>query len=468
MCENSAFGAIIPAEHQHMQASAFRVCPTISSHSPMYFLYSSLLGLALLLSSPWWLLRMAMQGKYRAGLSERLGDVPERIERSDSRRAIWVHAVSVGEVLAVAGLVQRLRTEFSEHRVVISTTTKTGQQLARNKFGDKNVFYFPLDFAFCIRPYLRALRPELVVLAETEFWPNFLRLAKRSGIQIAVVNARISDRSFPRYYRWRGLLRRVLGNVDLFCAQTSEDARRLCEIGARPERVHSSGNLKFDIQPPGETPLVSQLRAAIQRGSVGPVIVVGSTVEGEDELLFHDFELFVRPNFPNAVLIVAPRHPERFEAVAREILRWQLPLTRRSEWDGSLLRPGAFLLDSIGELASVYALADVAIVGGSFAKHGGHNILEPAWFGKTIVIGPHYQNFRDIVEQFRAADAVIVTEQPMQAAAALLADAPRAHDLGRRARGVLGANAGATEATVDQLRQLLRATYHQPEPHEVA
>src|SRR4051812_1648512 len=167
----------------------------------MYFVYRSLLALALLLSSPWWLLRMMTHGKYRAGLSERLGRVPRRLRIKDERPAIWIHAVSVGEVLAVAGLVQRLRAEFFEHRVVVSTTTKTGQELARKRFGDDNVFYFPIDLAVCIRPYLRALRPELVVLAETEFWPNFLRLAKRSGAQIATVNARVSDRSFPRYRR---------------------------------------------------------------------------------------------------------------------------------------------------------------------------------------------------------------------------------------------------------------------------
>lgn len=450
-----------------MQAGAPQACPTISSRSPMYFLYSSLLALAVLLSSPWWLLRMAMHGKYRAGLSERLGNVPTRIKTPNTRRAIWIHAVSVGEVLAVAGLVQRLRSEFSEHRIVISTTTKTGQELARKRFGEEDIFCFPLDFAFCIRPYLRALRPELVVLAETEFWPNFLRLPKRSGAQIAVVNARISDRSFPRYRRWRGLLRVILANVDVFCAQTQEDKRRLCEIGARAERVHTFGNLKFDIQPPSETPLVAQLLAAIREGSAGPVIVCGSTVEGEEADLLRGFT-GLQQLFPGALLILAPRHPERFSAVAAEIGSFRLPSTRRSEWNGSPLSGGIFLLDSIGELASVYALADVAVVGGSFMPRGGHNILEPAHFGKPIIVGPHYENFRDIVDQFRAAEAVIITEQPMAAAAALLGDSQRAPELGIRARAVLDANTGATERTLSQLRQLLHAAYRQPEPHEVA
>jgi len=432
----------------------------------MYFLYSSLLALAVLLSSPWWLLRMARYGKYREGLGERLGVVPQRIRTGNPRRAIWIHAVSVGEVLAIAALAERLRSEFSEHRLVISTTTSTGQGLARKRFGEENVFYFPLDFGFCIRPYLRELRPELVVVAETEFWPNFLRSAKSSDAQIAVVNARISDRSFPRYRRWRGLLHRVLAGVDVFCAQTQDDARRLREIGAPGERVQVSGNLKFDIQPPGETPLVAQLRAAIREGGVGPVIVAGSTVEGEEELLLNDFAM-VQPVFPNSLLILAPRHPERFQSVGGEVSKSGVPLIRRSEWNGSQLSHGVFLLDSIGELASVYALADVAVVGGSFAPRGGHNILEPAWFAKPILVGPHYQNFRDIVQQFCGGNAVLISEKGFLPLLDLLKNPAQAHDLGRRARTVLDSQRGATDRTLDQLRQLLRAPAPQPEPHEV-
>src|SRR5438067_6472629 len=210
-----------------------RIEPSIPS---MYFLYSTVLGLALVFSAPWWLLRMARDGKYRAGFRERLGSVPHLVLSGDSRRPIWIHAVSVGEVLAVANLIAKLRKLWPEHRVVISTTTHTGQELARQRFGAENVFYFPLDFAFCIRPYLNALRPELLILAETEFWPNLLRLARNSGAKIAVVNARISDRSLPRYRRWRGLLRRVLENIDVFCTQTDEGARRLRQIGAPPAR----------------------------------------------------------------------------------------------------------------------------------------------------------------------------------------------------------------------------------------
>src|SRR5580658_1504248 len=200
---------------------------------------------------PYWLFQMARHGKYRKGFAERLGRLPSRLQLSEEQEPVlWVHAVSVGEVLAVAGLVEELQRRLPRHRIFISTTTDTGQALARKRFGEANVFYFPMDFAFAIRPYLRALRPRMVVIAETEFWPNFLRLAHASGARVAVVNARISDRSSSGYRRFQRFLARVLQNVDLFLTQTSEDARRLEEIGAPAERIHVTGNLKFDEPAP--------------------------------------------------------------------------------------------------------------------------------------------------------------------------------------------------------------------------
>ncbi len=217
----------------------------------MYLIYSALLAAGLLLTLPYWLMQRLRHGKYRAGLSERLGRIPQRLTKQPGRPTIWVHAVSVGEVLAVSGLVAELKRRFPNYRIVISTTTDTGQKLARTRFGAENVFYFPLDFAFAIRPYLRWLRPELIVIAETELWPNFLRLGKAVGGRIAIVNARISDRSWPRYRRFQRLLARVLRQVDLFLTQTEEDARRLAQIGAPKERIQVTGNLKFDVPAAG-------------------------------------------------------------------------------------------------------------------------------------------------------------------------------------------------------------------------
>src|ERR1700735_3634549 len=279
-----------------------------------YLLYSLALALGMLLSLPYWLYQILRHGKYRSGLAERLGAVPARLTNdraaSPARRVIWVHAVSLGEVLAVSGLVEQMRRSFPQHRVLISTTTDTGQELARKRFGEENVFYFPMDFAFAVRPYLGFLRPELVVLAETEFWPNFLRLAHAAGARIAIVNARISDRSWPNYRRFRRLLRHVLSNVDIFLTQTPEDAARLTAIGAQQSRVQVTGNLKFDTTPPALLPIVESLRRSFVETSAGPVLVCGSTTEGEEPLLLKAFENLLK-TYPRAVMILAPRPPQR-------------------------------------------------------------------------------------------------------------------------------------------------------------
>ncbi len=260
----------------------------------VYFLYSLTLALLLAISLPWWLVQMLRLGKYRAGLLERLGMVPARIRLSTNDAAAgqpvcWIHAVSVGEALAIAPLVAMLRE--AGWRVVVSTTTHTGQRLAREKFGAENVFYFPLDFGVCIKPYLRALHPEMVILAETEFWPNFLRLTRQSGAHLAVVNGRISDRSYPRYLRFRGMLEKVLEPVELFLAQSEGDAERLRSIGAVASRVEVAGNLKFDATPPVETESVTQLGEQL-RASGAPILVAGSTVEDEEDYVLAAFRQY--------------------------------------------------------------------------------------------------------------------------------------------------------------------------------
>ena len=398
----------------------------------MYLLYSALLAAGLLVTLPYWLWQMSRHGKYHAGLGERLGKVPERLASQAGRPVIWIHAVSVGEVRAVSGLVSELRRRHPERRILVSTTTDTGQKLARRQFGEDNVFYFPMDFGFAIRPYLRQLRPELMVIAETEFWPNFLRLVHASGARIAVVNARISDRSFPRYRRWRFLLTGVLQAVDLFLAQSEEDARRLRGIGAPAERVQVSGNLKFDVPPPPMPPIVASVRAAMRES--GPVIVCGSTVEGEEPLLLRAFENILASH-PQAAMILAPRHPERFAEVARLLESLGIHFWKRSLWSGGTLTGGVLLVDTIGELAALYSLADIAFVGGSLVPRGGHNIIEPAKHGVAIVVGNHTENFRDIVGLFQSRDAIRVVgpaELPLVFMELISNPAARA-DLGRRA-----------------------------------
>lgn len=421
----------------------------------MYLFYSLLLACVALLSAPWWLVQMLRLGKYRAGLRERLGAVPPRVLQEAAPGGIWVHAVSVGEVLAISQLVGEFRKADPESQVFVSTTTATGQQLARQRFGENRVFFMPLDFGFTLRPYLRALQPGLLILAETEFWPNLLHLAKRGGAKVAIVNARISDRSFPRYRRFAWFFRRVLADVDLFLAQTEGDARRLREIGAPAERVQVSGNLKFDIRLSARSALVDDLRRAI--GQDTPVIVCGSTTEGEEEILLAAFQQVLRQH-PAAVMILAPRHPERFDRVAGLISSSGIPVFRRSAWNAeSRLSGCVFLLDSVGELASVYALASVAFVGGSLAPIGGHNILEPAQHGVAVVTGPHTFNFREIVRIFeqggglRVVTAETLTPQLLE----LLANPQERQALGLRAKQLFQDNTGATARTLQALETLL-------------
>jgi 3-deoxy-D-manno-octulosonic-acid transferase len=421
----------------------------------MYLAYSLLLGLVAVLSAPWWLVQMLRLGKYRAGIRERLGAVPQRVSEGARPEGTWIHAVSVGEVLAVSRLAEELLKAHPERQVFVSTTTATGQQLARKRMGETRAFYMPLDFGFALRPYLRRLQPSLVVLAETEFWPNLLHLAKRSGARLAIVNARISDRSFPRYRRFGWFFRRVLKNVDLFLAQTEEDARRLRAIGAPAERVQVSGNVKFDIRLSSSSPLVESLRKAITPDA--PVIVCGSTTEGEERIVLAAFQQVLR-SYSTAVMILAPRHPERFESVAELVGSSGIALVQRSAWKGTEPLEGrVFLLDSVGELAAVYALASVAFVGGSLLPAGGHNILEPAQHGVAVLTGPNTFNFREIMRLFEQGNGVrVATAETLSAQLLeLLANKDEREELGARARQLFQENTGATERTLRSLETLM-------------
>jgi 3-deoxy-D-manno-octulosonic-acid transferase len=425
----------------------------------MYILYSLLLAFFLLVSLPWWALQLLRLGKYRAGLAERLGFVAVRLRGAAKPGAIWIHAVSVGEVLAISQLVAELKKSAPQRPVFISTTTATGQTLARERFGQTQVFFMPLDLGIPLRAYLDLLRPSLLVLAETEFWPNLLHLSRKQGARIAIVNARVSDRSFPRYRRFRRLFTKVLSEVDLFLAQTEEDARRLREIGAVPERVQVSGNLKFDVRSASVSPLQDALRQAIRKDAA--VIVCGSTAEGEEQMLLHAFQQIL-PRHRTAVMVLAPRHPERFDKVANLIAAQRIPWLRRSSWppDHSVaLSGGVLLLDSVGELSSVYALATVAFVGGSLLPGvGGHNILEPAQHGVPVLVGPHTANFREIVNIFERGEGIqIVTVENLAAELTrLLENGEVRRSLGQRARHLFLENTGATARTLSALETLLQ------------
>ena len=424
----------------------------------LLFFYTVALYLAVIVGSPFWLYRLLTTEKYRHGLRERLGHVPARVlDAVGSRPVIWIHAVSVGEVLAASRLIADLQARAPAYRVLVSTTTRTSQELARKKFGEDRVFYFPLDFNWAVRRYLDAFRPALVVLLETEFWPNFLAACRSRGIPVAVVTARISDRSYPRYLRLRSLWKKILSGVNFALAQTADDQTRLIAIGMAADRVRVGGNLKFDVRSPEAARVTDEIRHNL--ATHAKLLVAGSTLDGEESMLVRAWPHIVAA-CPEARMVIAPRHPERFTPVAALLKNSGLQWTRRSEWitEPRQLPPGSiFLLDSIGELASVYSLATIAVVGGSFVPAGGHNPLEAAQFAVPVVMGPHYSNFRGIVETLCAENAVsIAGEQKLQNALIDMLTHPEEGVLiGRRAQIVFGRESGATSRALDELLQLL-------------
>jgi 3-deoxy-D-manno-octulosonic-acid transferase len=429
------------------------------------FVYNLALLVVLVAGAPWWLFRMTTTQKYREGLLERLGMVPSRLRKQiaklgSERPLIWIHAVSVGEVLAVSRLVKTLDAALPDYLIVLSATTRTGQALARERFGANRVFYCPLDLPWAVRAWLNALQPSLFILAETEFWPNLLSGCFRRNIPMAVVNARISDRSWPRYRRLRRLWRPFLSQLSRVLAQSQTDAERLKAIGCLPECVSVAGNLKFDVRAAEEADATRQLK----KSSAGlRLIVAGSTLDGEEAALLQAWPRLLQAD-PQLAIVLAPRHPERFAAVAALLERSGFTWVKRSDWRSAPvdslkpLNPGQIvLLDTIGELASIYSLASVAFVGGSLVPAGGHNPLEPAQFGVPIVMGPHFANFRAITEDLLAHQALrIAAKEDLSATLiGLLQDPQAAKAMGARARQVFEQQAGATGRCMVALRSLL-------------
>jgi 3-deoxy-D-manno-octulosonic-acid transferase len=448
----------------------------------VYFIYSFLMGAAALALLPYWLVRGLREGKYLANLRERLGLSNASLGNmlADRPGAIWIHAVSVGELLSGVALAKRLKEAYPARPLVVSTTTITGQSLARERidFADA-IFYYPLDWTFCVRRVLRAVRPSLVVVLETEIWPNFLREAHRQDIPVLFVGGRISDRSFARYQRHlanfgfflRPFLQATLGSASAFLMQSQKDAERIRALGAPAERVSVSGNLKYDMQLPAATPLSSWLEEEARRQGRSPIVVAGSVVATEEPLALIAFGV-LQGEHPNALLVLAPRKPERFEAAAEFIHESRRKFIRRSQLALSGNGQGAgigkhgsipgdvtvILLDTIGELASLYGLADGAFVGGSLVPSGGHNILEPAAFGKIPVFGPFMENFAEIAARFVNADAAIQVESPEDAGVAwieLLRNPERRHKMGENAKHLVDGSRGATDRALAEISKYL-------------
>jgi 3-deoxy-D-manno-octulosonic-acid transferase len=436
-------------------------------------LYTLGLALYLVAQMPGFLAAGLLRGKYDLRRRLREGFLGPQLPPAAESQAVWVHACSLGEVLAARALIAGLRERLPGRRLVVSTITRTGFDIARARLSGlvDGVFYFPFDLPGAVRRALDSVRPAAVVIVETEIWPNFLAECHRRAIPVAWVNGRVSDRAFSRYRFGRPLLTPLLRAARLFVMRSEEDARRIRSMGAPEGRVVVAGNLKYDREPAagqGKQPSAAEaargLDALLGLSGGGPLIVAGSTTEPEEEIVLAAFELVRRhPNLSGARLLIAPRHPERFEEVAAMLEATGHRFARRSHPE-----PGGgaevILLDSIGELAATYALASAVFVGGSFARRGGQSILEPAAHARSAVVGPHMENFRDVLADFAAADAVVqISEEEPQAAARLLADAwvrmltrpEETRQMGLRAQAVLAKGSGATARTLAHLLPVL-------------
>jgi 3-deoxy-D-manno-octulosonic-acid transferase len=430
----------------------------------MYAVYSVLIVLFFIVMSPYLLYQAVRYRKYVTSLPQRLGILPVSFNL-DADESIWIHAVSVGEVLTARALLQELRERYPRLRIFLSTTTITGHQVARNnlQYVDE-VFYFPFDFRFIVQRTLRLVKPRLFIMMETELWPNLLRACHAGGVRTLLVNGRISSRSFPRYKLAKPLFRHVLAHVDRFCMQGEESARRIVDMGADPARVTVTGSLKFDsLEIPGITAapdrgqnrVLRYFRIAPER----PVVIAASTLKGEEEPVLEAFQR-IRSTRPNALLVIAPRKPERFDDVERLARRSGWNVARRSDLRvDAEPRHDVVILDTIGELAQLFQVGTVVFVGGSLVDAGGHNILEPAVFGKPIVFGPHMQNFAEIARGFLANGAAVQVSHGRELGTILLElldDPVRRASLGAAARALVEANRGARTKSLAAIAQLLQ------------
>ena len=421
--------------------------------------------------APYYLLRGWRRGESAQAFRQRLGSAPAEIAAKASQaaasgaNAIWIHAVSVGEVLAAKPIVDGLRTRFPQRPIFVSTTTETGQRLARERLANADgVFYFPLDWVVPVRRALRAIRPSTVIVMETEIWPNFLREAKRSNVPVIFANARISPKSFARFKRWEFLVgpffAETIEDAALFLPQTPEDATRLGAMGAAPPQMEIIGNLKYDAEPPAMSPFAVWLQQQIREQERWPVIVAGSIVAGEEDAVIAAYDM-VQRQWRHTLLILAPRKPDRFEAAAKLSAEGGWKVLRRSQLDLSLPLDedvDVLLLDSIGELAALYSFADVTFVGGSLVASGGHNILEPAWFSRPPVFGTSMENFQDMADQFldgRASVQVASAQSLGKVWIQLIENSALRDAMGKSALAIAERNRGTAKRSLDRIVPLI-------------
>jgi len=427
----------------------------------VYLLYNIALILAALFLIPVYLLRGMRYGKTRRGIRERIGFFdPEKLASLAGRKVIWVHAVSVGETRAAIPLIRALRKNWPEAAIVLSNVTETGHAIAATVREVDVRIFFPFDLSWVVGRVLRRIRPSLVLIVETEIWPNFVRHARRQSIPLVLVNGRISDRSFPRYLRVRSIFRQLLTNFDAFCMQSQQDADRIKVLGAPTDKVQVTHNLKFDMQNDGLVDDVASARQRFALDATSIVWVAGSTHAGEEELVV-DAYLKQLESSSRLCLVLVPRHPERAQSVTEMLDKKGVPWRLRSQLhpDSSCLPSGSVLLvDTLGEMLALYASADFVLVGGSFVPVGGHNILEASLMKKPVLFGPYMHNFKEIsrlVLQAGGGWQVANAAELVVELRHLCTDPDRGRHAGENGYALIARNAGATKRTITVLRELL-------------
>ncbi len=429
----------------------------------MYLLYDLLLLIVALFLVPYYLLRGFRYGKSRRGIRERLGSLSEeQLNLLSGRKVLWVHAVSVGETRAAEPLLKALRLKHPEHLILLTNVTETGHAMALENANVDCCLFFPFDFSWTVRRVLQLIDPDLVVIVETEIWPNFVRQAKKLDIPLVLVNGRISDRSYPRYKLFRPLLRSVLQSFSVFCMQSQLDAERICQLGAEGGQVENTGNLKYDHQlREVSNEELAELKSRYRLATDLPILVAGSTHSGEEVQLLTVYRNLLAQG-RQLLFVLIPRHPERGRELQALLKEMQLDGCLRSELKDNTerLQSGQVLLvDTLGEVMDLYAVSDLVFVGGSLVPVGGHNLLEASLVEKPVMFGPHVHNFRGISAKLIRAGAgikVMNQQQLEQQCVKLLDDPIRRRAMGQAGRALIAENAGATERTMRRISRYVK------------
>ncbi|MDY6862874.1 MAG: 3-deoxy-D-manno-octulosonic acid transferase [Thermodesulfobacteriota bacterium] len=429
----------------------------------MYILYNIFILTATLVLSPIILFKLIRHRKYRAGLLQRLGYFPLRlIANLDGKKPIWLHAVSVGEVLVYIPLIDKIKEEYPEEKILISTVTETGNFTAKKRAGKADcIIYFPLDYLWAVKYLLKKVNPKIFLATETEIWPNFFWELKKKGIPTGIINGRISPKSFKRYIKFYSFFKKVLEGVNFFCMQTKEDYERIIAIGAASHKVVITGSQKFDQ----ETIFLSsedraKLKILLNIPDKSRVFIAGSTHKGEEEIVLEVFKMLKR-QYPDLVLILAPRHPERFQEVENLSVSKKVNLIRRTRLRSEDIKKitDGILLDTIGELSKLYSIGTLVFVGGSLVDIGGHNLLEPVQYKKAVLFGPFVYNFADISQELineGGGIKVYNKEELYKTAKRLLNNEEELNRLGEGGHNIIERNRGANEKNLAIIKKYIQ------------